>query len=61
MTSDVMTMDELVSYLRINRKNINKMIVDGLPYFLLDSNNPNSHKRFRKQDVDNFIIKISYE
>lgn len=58
MGKDIMTTAELGSYLRISYKNVNKMVDDGLTFFTANGK-PNGQKRFRREDVDSFIIELS--
>jgi hypothetical protein len=57
--TEIMTMKEICGYLRANRNLVLGLIDDGLPYFLLDGHNKNSHKRFKKSEVDDWLSRKS--
>lgn len=51
---EIMTVEQICGYLAVSREIVNGYIKDGMPYFTLKKN-PNSHKRFKKSDVDQWI------
>lgn len=57
-TPEIMTMDEVCTYLRASRPNLKGMIAEGLPFFTL-TGSEDSHKRFKKTDVDSWVSERS--
>ncbi len=55
---EIMKIDEVCDYLRTNRSIVLDFIKEGMPFFTLNKN-PNSHKRFKKSDIDEWISKRS--
>lgn len=55
---DVMTIKELCEYLRSSRPVVTTMIEEGLPFFTL-TESEDSHKRFNKTGVDEWLAKRS--
>jgi excisionase family DNA binding protein len=55
---EIMKAKELCEYLSVGRDALDGLIKNGLPFFTLN-NNPKSHKRFKKSDVDEWISKKS--